>query len=40
VRIPPHALPEQEKHDGEGEILTGYFPSSGTGQYNVVFPIS
>jgi len=26
-------------YDGEGEILTNYFPSSGTGQCNVVFPV-
>lgn len=26
-------------YSGEGEILTGYFPSSGTGQCNVVFPV-
>ncbi len=26
-------------YEGEGEILTGYFPSSGTGQCNVVFPV-
>jgi len=25
---------------GEGEILTEYFPSSGTGQCNVVFPVT
>jgi 3,4-dihydroxyphenylacetate 2,3-dioxygenase len=29
-----------EDYDGEGEILTAYFPSSGTGQCNVVFPVS
>lgn len=28
-----------EDYEGEGEILTGYFPSSGTGQCNVVFPL-
>ena len=27
-------------YDGEGEILTEYFPSSGTGQCNVVFPVT
>jgi 3,4-dihydroxyphenylacetate 2,3-dioxygenase len=27
-------------YEGEGEILTNYFPSSGTGQCNVVFPVS
>lgn len=27
-------------YEGEGEILTDYFPSSGTGQCNVVFPVS
>jgi len=26
-------------YSGEGEILTDYFPSSGTGQCNVVFPL-
>ncbi len=26
-------------YEGEGEILTNYFPSSGTGQCNVVFPV-
>lgn len=26
-------------YDGEGEIVTEYFPSSGTGQCNVVFPV-
>ena len=24
---------------GKAEVLTGYFPSSGTGQCNVVFPL-
>ncbi len=28
-----------EDYAGRGEILTGYFPSSGTGQCNVVFPV-
>jgi 3,4-dihydroxyphenylacetate 2,3-dioxygenase len=27
-------------YEGEGEILTNYFPSSGTGQCNVVFPVN
>ena len=26
-------------YDGEGEVVTDYFPSSGTGQCNVVFPL-
>jgi len=26
-------------YDGEGEVVTEYFPSSGTGQCNVVFPV-
>ncbi len=26
-------------YSGEGEVLTEYFPSSGTGQCNVVFPV-
>ena len=29
-----------DDYDGEGEVLTDYFPSSGTGQCNVVFPLS
>ena len=29
-----------DDYDGAGEVLTGYFPSSGTGQCNVVFPVS
>ena len=29
-----------DDYDGEGEILTDYFPSSGTGQCNVVFPMN
>jgi 3,4-dihydroxyphenylacetate 2,3-dioxygenase len=28
-----------DDYDGRGEILTDYFPSSGTGQCNVVFPV-
>jgi 3,4-dihydroxyphenylacetate 2,3-dioxygenase len=28
-----------DDYSGEGEILTDYFPSSGTGQCNVVFPL-
>lgn len=28
-----------DDYDGHGEILTRYFPSSGTGQCNVVFPV-
>jgi len=28
-----------DSYAGEGEILTDYFPSSGTGQCNVVFPV-
>jgi 3,4-dihydroxyphenylacetate 2,3-dioxygenase len=26
-------------YEGEGEVITEYFPSSGTGQCNVVFPV-
>jgi 3,4-dihydroxyphenylacetate 2,3-dioxygenase len=29
-----------EHYAGKGEILTDYFPSSGTGQCNVVFPVT
>ena len=29
-----------DDYEGEGEILTDYFPSSGTGQCNVVFPVT
>jgi len=29
-----------DNYSGEGEILTDYFPSSGTGQCNVVFPVN
>ena len=29
-----------DEYEGEGEILTDYFPSSGTGQCNVVFPVT
>lgn len=29
-----------DNYEGEGEILTDYFPSSGTGQCNVVFPVN
>ena len=28
-----------EKYDGKAEMFTDYFPSSGTGQCNVVFPV-
>lgn len=28
-----------DKYTGKGEIITEYFPSSGTGQVNVVFPV-
>ena len=28
-----------DDYAGEGEVLTNYFPSSGTGQCNVVFPV-
>lgn len=28
-----------DRYDGQGEIVTEYFPSSGTGQCNVVFPV-
>jgi 3,4-dihydroxyphenylacetate 2,3-dioxygenase len=28
-----------DSYDGQGEIFTEYFPSSGTGQCNVVFPV-
>jgi 3,4-dihydroxyphenylacetate 2,3-dioxygenase len=28
-----------DDYEGEGEVLTNYFPSSGTGQCNVVFPV-
>lgn len=28
-----------DNYDGMGEIITDYFPSSGTGQCNVVFPV-
>ncbi|BBB27162.1 3,4-dihydroxyphenylacetate 2,3-dioxygenase [Amphritea japonica] len=28
-----------DKYEGEAEIMTEYFPSSGTGQCNVVFPL-
>jgi 3,4-dihydroxyphenylacetate 2,3-dioxygenase len=28
-----------DNYDGAGEIVTDYFPSSGTGQCNVVFPV-
>lgn len=28
-----------DKYEGEAEIMTEYFPSSGTGQCNVVFPV-
>ena len=27
-------------YDGQGEVFTEYFPSSGTGQCNVVFPVN
>lgn len=29
-----------DNYSGQGEILTDYFPSSGTGQCNVVFPVN
>jgi 3,4-dihydroxyphenylacetate 2,3-dioxygenase len=29
-----------EDYDGKGEMFTEYFPSSGTGQCNVVFPLN
>jgi 3,4-dihydroxyphenylacetate 2,3-dioxygenase len=29
-----------EAYEGKGEIISDYFPSSGTGQVNVVFPVS
>lgn len=29
-----------DNYSGQGEILTNYFPSSGTGQCNVVFPVN
>ena len=29
-----------DRYEGEGEVLTDYFPSSGTGQCNVVFPVT
>ena len=29
-----------DDYSGEGEVLTDYFPSSGTGQCNVVFPVA
>lgn len=28
-----------DSYDGQGELFTEYFPSSGTGQCNVVFPV-
>jgi len=28
-----------DKYTGKGEVVTPYFPSSGTGQVNVIFPI-
>ena len=28
-----------DKYTGKGEIIGEYFPSSGTGQANVVFPV-
>lgn len=28
-----------DKYDGKAEIITPYFPSSGTGQINAVFPV-
>jgi len=28
-----------DKYTGKGEIVTPYFPSSGTGQVNVIFPV-
>ena len=29
-----------ENYTGAGEVLTEYFPNSGTGQCNVVFPLA
>jgi len=29
-----------DKYQGKGEIVTEYFPSSGTGQTNVIFPVT
>lgn len=29
-----------DSYDGKGEVFTEYFPSSGTGQCNVVFPVA
>ncbi len=29
-----------DKYEGKAEVFTDYFPSSGTGQCNVVFPLT
>lgn len=29
-----------DKYKGKGEVITEYFPSSGTGQTNVIFPVN
>jgi hypothetical protein len=29
-----------DQYQGKAEVVTPYFPSSGTGQINVVFPVS
>lgn len=29
-----------DQYQGKAEVITPYFPSSGTGQINVVFPVS
>lgn len=29
-----------DKYTGKGEVITEYFPSSGTGQTNVIFPVN
>jgi 3,4-dihydroxyphenylacetate 2,3-dioxygenase len=29
-----------DTYEGKAEVLTDYFPSSGTGQCNVVFPVT
>ena len=29
-----------DAYSGKGEIVTEYFPSSGTGQTNVIFPVA
>lgn len=36
----PHGAPGRDACQGRCDVVTPYFPSSGTGQTNVIFPVS